>query len=116
MKAWSGCASSRICKNRMMCLMTNQSDRTRSNNMRNRYRMKSAMLATIFLTMIVGYAPIAAGTDTVWDASAHGIVGDGSTVNTAAIQAAIDSIRSSGGGVLSLPAGNYVTGTIQLKD
>ena len=32
--------------------------------MRNRYRMKSAMLATIFLTMIVGYAPIAAGTST----------------------------------------------------
>jgi len=45
-----------------------------------------------------------------------GIVGDGATLNTAAIQLAIDSLTSHGGGVLEFRAGRYVTGTIQLKD
>jgi polygalacturonase len=52
----------------------------------------------------------------VMDASASGIVGDGTTLNTPAIQAAIDSLSSQGGGVLAFSAGRYVTGTIQLKD
>ncbi|MGD0140966.1 MAG: glycosyl hydrolase family 28 protein [Tepidisphaeraceae bacterium] len=50
------------------------------------------------------------------DATSQGIRGDGATLNTAAIQLAIDSLTSHGGGVLEFPAGRYVTGTIQLKD
>src|SRR3984957_996053 len=52
----------------------------------------------------------------VVDAASQGIVGDGATLNTPAIQSAIDSLSSHGGGVLEFPAGRYVTGTIQLKD
>jgi len=43
-----------------------------------------------------------------------GAVGNGSTVNTAAIQAAIDTCTITGGTVL-IPSGTFVTGTIQLK-
>ena len=53
---------------------------------------------------------------TVIDATSRGIVGDGATLNTVAIQSAIDSLTAHGGGVLEFPAGRYVTGTIQLKD
>lgn len=46
----------------------------------------------------------------------HGVVGDGKALNTVAIQAIIDDCTAKGGGVLHFPAGDYVTGTIYLKD
>lgn len=49
-------------------------------------------------------------------ATDHGAVGDGSTLNTNAIQAAIDACTEAGGGTVLFPAGRYVTGTIFLKD
>lgn len=44
-----------------------------------------------------------------------GIVGDGVTLNTDAIQRAIDRCAAVGGGTLTLPAGRYLTGTIELR-
>jgi polygalacturonase len=49
------------------------------------------------------------------DATAAGISPDGTTLNTAAIQKAIDSLSASGGGTLRFPAGKYLTGTLQIK-
>lgn len=45
-----------------------------------------------------------------------GAVGDGETVNTEAIQAAIDECTGASGGVVEVPAGDFLIGTIQLKD
>jgi len=45
-----------------------------------------------------------------------GAVGDGATLNTAALQRAIDACSEKGGGAVVLEAGRYVTGTLQLKD
>ncbi len=45
-----------------------------------------------------------------------GAVGDGVTLNTKAIQAAVDSVAASGGGVVEVPAGVYLTGSIFLRD
>src|SRR6266568_395422 len=45
----------------------------------------------------------------------QGAVGDGKTLNTKAIQAAIDRCASGGGGVLVVPEGTFVTGSIFLK-
>jgi hypothetical protein len=42
--------------------------------------------------------------------------GDGITMDTSAIQAAIDACTNMGGGTVYLPPGNYLTGTITLKD
>jgi hypothetical protein len=42
--------------------------------------------------------------------------GDGITMDTSAIQAAIDACTNMGGGTVYLPPGNYLTSTITLKD
>jgi len=49
------------------------------------------------------------------DVAAHGAVGDGMTLNTAAIQAAIDACATDGGGEIVVPKGTFVTGAIFLK-
>ncbi len=48
--------------------------------------------------------------------SDFGAVADGKTINTAAIQKAIDQAASSGGGVVEIPAGNWRSGSIFLKN
>ncbi len=44
-----------------------------------------------------------------------GAVNDGKTINTAAIQKAIDVCAEKGGGTLFFPAGKYISGTLFLK-
>ncbi len=45
----------------------------------------------------------------------YGATGDGTTKDTAAIQQAIDRCSVLGGGEVLIPAGNYLTGAIQLR-
>ena len=52
---------------------------------------------------------------TVHDVRAFGAAGDGKTVDTPAINKAIESVAASGGGILRFPAGNYLCYTIRLK-
>jgi polygalacturonase len=59
--------------------------------------------------------PVMAASDKVIDATKAGVVGDGTTLNTASIQKVIDDCAASGGGTVRFPAGRYLTGTIQLK-
>jgi exo-poly-alpha-galacturonosidase len=47
--------------------------------------------------------------------TAFGAVGDGKTLNTKAIQGAIDRCSTNGGGVLVVPQGTFITGSIFLK-
>eukprot|EP01035_Chromulina_nebulosa_P040705 gene40705-55040_t len=47
--------------------------------------------------------------------TAHGAVGDGTTLNTIAIQNAIDATAAAGGGVVEIPAGTFRSGSIFLK-
>ncbi|WP_261807901.1 fibronectin type III domain-containing protein [Paenibacillus sp. N3.4] len=50
---------------------------------------------------------------TVYNITAYGAVGDGTTINTAAIQAAIDACTP--GGKVVVPSGTFKTGPIKLK-
>lgn len=68
-----------------------------------------------FLTLAATAAARAAAPQPI-DAAAAGIVGDGSTMNTAAIQKLIDTASAKGGGVIAFSAGRYLTGTIELKN
>ena len=43
-------------------------------------------------------------------------VGDGKTINTASIQKAIDACSETGGGKVFFPPGEYLSGTVILKD
>lgn len=46
----------------------------------------------------------------------HGAVGDGRTLNTTAIQTAIDAVAQAGGGQVVVPPGVFLTGMLALKD
>lgn len=50
-----------------------------------------------------------------YDVTDFGATGDGKTLNTFAIQKAIDECNAKGGGSVYIPAGIFVSGTIQLK-
>lgn len=50
-----------------------------------------------------------------YDIASYGAVADGKTVNTKAIQAAIDDCAANGGGRVIVSGGVYVTGTIFMK-
>jgi polygalacturonase len=52
---------------------------------------------------------------TVCNVRHYGAKGDGTTKDTAAIQAAIDACANKGGGTVTLPAGNYLSAPIVLK-
>lgn len=62
-------------------------------------------------------APVAvsAGQTTRFVISDLGAVGDGKTINTAAIQKVIDDASASGGGTVVVPKGTFLTGAIFLK-
>ena len=47
--------------------------------------------------------------------SSFGAVADGKTINTTAIQKAIDQTAEAGGGVVEIPAGTWCSGSIFLK-
>ena len=49
------------------------------------------------------------------DVRAHGATGDGKTLDTAAINKAIDAAVAAGGGTVIFPAGNYLSHSIHLK-
>jgi len=44
-----------------------------------------------------------------------GAVADGYTINTTAIQMAIDACAAAGGGIVNIPPGTFITGTLRLR-
>lgn len=68
-----------------------------------------------YLTIILlAMAANVYGSDT--NIEKYGAVGDGNTLNSAAIQQAIDHCAQTGGGKVIFPAGRFVSGTISLKN
>jgi len=51
----------------------------------------------------------------VYNVRDFGAKGDGATLDTAAVQAAIDACNRDKGGVVLIPAGDFVVGTLELK-
>jgi polygalacturonase len=78
------------------------------------------MKKKIRLKLLIGLFTFAAFTDFVSAADfnilKYGAIGDGSTLNTAAIQKTIDACYGAGGGKVIFPEGKFLSGTIVLKD
>jgi polygalacturonase len=74
--------------------------------------MRHLFLAVLFLVAVCAHAE----SGRIYSVIDSGAVGDGSTLNTATLQKAIDTCSAAGGGTLVFPSGRYLTGTIQLKD
>ncbi len=51
----------------------------------------------------------------VFDITAYGAKGDGTTLNTQMIQQAVDACHDAGGGVVSIPKGVFLSGSLRLK-
>lgn len=80
-----------------------------------RCRIKGWLYFAAFVCLIV--SPVTAlGQEARFNITDYGAIGDGRTINTEAIQKAIDACHQKGGGAVSVPAGQFVTGTILLKD
>ena len=62
--------------------------------------------------------PLSAGSErgAFQNVRSYGALGDGQTLDTAALQAAIDACHQQGGGTVWVPAGQYVTGSLFLRD
>lgn len=71
---------------------------------------KSALSLVLFIT----YATFLKAAD--FDITKYGAIGNGTTLNTDAIQKAIDECNKTGGGKVNFPAGKFLSGTIVLKD
>ena len=71
-------------------------------------------LAVLLLSWLV--MPSSSTLAIIYDVADFGAIGDGTTLNTAVIQSAIDACAAVGGGTVQFPAGSFVTGSIFLRD
>jgi polygalacturonase len=62
------------------------------------------------------FAPALGVASSTCDVKEYGARGDGTTLDTVAIQKAVDSCAAGGGGTVLLPAGSFLSGTIVLAD
>jgi hypothetical protein len=78
------------------------------------FEIKKVMRKLFFILTIL--LPLyAAGQKTVYNITDYGAKGDNRTLNTKAIQEAVDKCADKGGGTVVVPAGTFVTGCIVLK-
>jgi polygalacturonase len=75
--------------------------------------MKKAVTVTALLISMIS---VHATPPVVIDITRYGAVGDAKTLNTTAIQKAIDDCHQQGGGKVVFPAGTWLSGTIVIKD
>lgn len=59
--------------------------------------------------------PKVGSAEMLFDVRKYGATGDGKTVDTLAVNRAIEAVAAAGGGTLVFPAGTYVCFTIRLK-
>ncbi len=87
---------------------------------RRRDLLKLSPLAVAAAATTIGRTAVAETTaanprEATFNVRTYGAIGDGKTVDTPAINRAIEAVAAAGGGTLVFPAGTYVCFTIRLK-
>ncbi|WP_366185993.1 glycoside hydrolase family 28 protein [Flavobacterium ovatum] len=78
--------------------------------MKNNTLLKMALIAIVVISFFNFQ------TKKTWDVRDFGAKGDNNTLNTKAIQSAIDACNQAGGGTVLIEDGIYISGTLLLKD
>lgn len=74
--------------------------------------MKRFIVSTLLIICVYAYAMAASGFYNIKD---YGAKGDGKTIDSPAINAAIEAAADNGGGTIYMPAGTYMSYSIRLK-
>src|SRR3954470_482887 len=74
-----------------------------------------AAAATTIGRTALAESPAPTMVESTFNVRTYGATGDGKTVDTPAVNKAIEAVAAAGGGVLVFPAGTYVCFTIRLK-
>ncbi len=77
--------------------------------------MSSLRVLLSILCFLVADSRSAAATPATFNVRDYGAAGDGKTLDTTALNAAIVACAQAGGGTVYVPPGNYLTGTVELK-
>ncbi|MBV8831855.1 MAG: glycoside hydrolase family 28 protein [Acidobacteriaceae bacterium] len=72
-------------------------------------------VALLFSSACLGVMAAPSAGPAVFDVTKFGAVGDGTTLNSSAINKAIDAANGAGGGRVYFPAGTWLSGSIHLK-
>jgi len=78
-------------------------------------RKVGKILSIVFILLLTGGRTAIAVMPNVFNVKNYGAVGDGLTLDTAAINKAKEACNLSGGGTVYFPAGTYLSGSIELK-
>jgi hypothetical protein len=80
------------------------------------YRSVSKSIRTALIIVFTTAQMTLAGTPGVFNVRDYGAVGNGATLDTHAINKAIEECAAAGGGQVLLPPGKYLSGTVHLKN
>ncbi len=78
--------------------------------------MKKIWMFLIGLLVPAGLLQAAAATDSYYNVKKYGAKGDGVTIDSQAINKAIDEAAAAGGGTVYFPAGKYASYSVRLRD
>jgi hypothetical protein len=80
------------------------------------YRSVSKSIRSALIIVFIAAHAALAGTTGVFNVCDYGAVGDGKTLDTPAINKAVEECAAAGGGQVLLPPGKYLSGTVHLKN